>query len=58
MSSQTAKGDELFPEQDKSDSPDDAPAIIKAGSMIYKRGYGSMNLDYNVPISPESVFHQ
>ena len=49
---------QLFVEQDKSDSPGAALAIIKARSIIYKRGYGSANLDYNVPITPESVFHQ
>ena len=58
MSSQTDKVDELFAEQDRYDSPAAALAIIKAMSIIYKRGYGSANLDYNVPITPESVFHQ
>ena len=43
---------------DKSDSTGAALAIIKAESIIYKRGYGAVNLDYNVPITPESVFHQ
>lgn len=58
MNSQTDKVDELFVEREKSDSPGAALAIIKAGSIIYKRGYESVNLDYNVPITPESVFHQ
>ena len=58
MNSQTDKADELFAERDKSNSPGAALAIIKAESIIYKRGYGSVNLDYNVPITPESVFHQ
>ena len=58
MNSQTDKMDELFAKWDKSDSPGAVLAIIKAGSIIYKRGYGSVNFDYNVPITPESVFHQ
>ena len=58
MSSQTDKVDELFAAQDKSNSPGAALAIIKARSITYKRGYGSANLDDNVPITPESVFHQ
>lgn len=57
MNSQTDKMDELFVERDKSDSSGAALAIIKAGSIIYKRGYESVNLDYNIPITPESVFH-
>lgn len=58
MSSRTDKVDGLFAERDKSDSPGAALAIIKAGSIIYKRGYGSVSLNYNVPNPPESVFHQ
>ncbi|RKU14410.1 hypothetical protein C6502_00900 [Candidatus Poribacteria bacterium] len=54
----TDKVAELFVGRDKSDSPGATLAIIKAGSIIYKRGYESVNLDYDVPITPESVFHQ
>ena len=52
MKSQIDKVDE-FAEWDKSDSPGAALAIIKVGNIIYKRGYGSANLDYNVPFTPE-----
>ena len=55
MNSQTDKVAELFAERDKSDSPGAALAIIKAGNIIYKRGYGSVNLDYNLP-SPRNRF--
>ena len=58
MNSQTDKVDELCAERDKSDSSGAALAIIKARSIIYKRGYGSVNLDYNVPTTQESVSHQ
>ena len=57
MKSQTGKMDALFAEWDKSDSPGATLAIIKAGKIIYKRGYGAANLDYNVPITPESAFY-
>ena len=57
MKSQTGKVDALFAEWGKSDSSGAALAIIKAGKIIYKSGYGSVNLDYNVPITPESVFY-
>ena len=56
MNFQTDKAAELFAERDQSDSPGAALAITKAGNTIYKRGYGSANLDYNVAITPESVF--
>jgi CubicO group peptidase (beta-lactamase class C family) len=52
----TARVDKLFARWNKSDSPGCALGIVKDGQLIYKRGYGMANLDYNIPISPESVF--
>ena len=51
------KVDQLFATWDKPDSPGAAIAVIKDGAVIYKRGYGSANLEYNVPITPQTVFH-
>ncbi|MGH9844912.1 MAG: serine hydrolase domain-containing protein [Blastocatellia bacterium] len=51
------KADKLFAQWDKPDSPGCALGIIKDGKFVYKRGYGSANLDYNAPLSPESVFY-
>jgi CubicO group peptidase (beta-lactamase class C family) len=51
------KVDKLFSQWDKPDSPGCALGIIKDGKVVYKRGYGSANLDYNVPLSSESVFY-
>lgn len=51
-----AKVDEIFAQWDKPGSPGCALGVIKDGQLIYKRGYGMANLDYNIPISPESVF--
>lgn len=56
MSSIISKVDQLFTQWDKSDSPGCALAIIQNGEIIYKRGYGMANLEYNIPISPNSVF--
>jgi CubicO group peptidase (beta-lactamase class C family) len=55
-SSITARVDKLFEKWDKPDSPGCALGIVKDGQLIYKRGYGMANLDYNIPISPKSVF--
>lgn len=52
-----AKVDKLFADWDKPDSPGAAIAIIKDGAVVYKRGYGIANLEYNVPITPATVFH-
>ncbi|HEY6402847.1 MAG TPA: serine hydrolase domain-containing protein [Blastocatellia bacterium] len=51
------KVDKLFAQWDKPDSPGCALGVIKDGKLVYKRGYGSANLDYNAPLSPESVFY-
>jgi len=51
------KVDKLFAQWDKPDSPGCALGVIKDGKLIYKRGYGSANLDYNTPLTSESVFY-
>jgi len=51
------KVDKLFAQWDKPDSPGCALGVIKDGKFVYKRGYGAANLDYNAPLSLESVFY-
>jgi len=50
------KVDELFAKWDKPDSPGCALGIIKDGKFLYKRGYGMANLEYDIPITSESIF--
>jgi len=52
----TDRVDKLFAQWDKPDSPGCALGVIKDGRFIYKRGYGMANLEYNIPITSESVF--
>jgi len=52
----TVKVDELFAKWDSTVSPGAALAIIKDGEIIYKRGYGMVNLEHNIPITTTSVF--
>jgi CubicO group peptidase (beta-lactamase class C family) len=56
ISTITDKVDRLFTQWDKHDSPGCALAIIQNGEIIYKRGYGMANLEYDIPISPSSIF--
>src|SRR5262245_26658991 len=51
------KVNKLFTEWDMPGSPGCALAIVKDGQVIYKRGYGVANLEYNIPITPSSVFY-
>src|SRR5215210_4469274 len=53
----TAKVDKLFDWCNKNDSPGAAIAIIKVNKVIYKRGYGLANLEYDIPLTPATVFH-
>ncbi len=53
----TAKVDEIFAEWDKKDSPGCALGVVRGGELIYARGYGSANLDLDIPITPTSVMH-
>ena len=53
----TSQVDSLFSKYGKSDSPGCAVALIKDGTVIYKQGYGMANLEYNVPITPSTIFH-
>jgi len=48
--------DSLFSEWDKPDSPGCALGVIRDGRLIYARGYGMANLEYDVPITPKTVF--
>src|SRR5262245_7442526 len=49
--------DKLFTQWDKPDSPGCSIGVIKDGKLVYKRGFGSANLDYNAPLTSESVFY-
>ena len=51
-----AKVDQLFAEWDKPDSPGAALAVTRDGEIIYKRGYGTANLEYDIPITTTTIF--
>ncbi len=52
----TDRVDALFAGWDRAGSPGAALGIIRDGRLIYARGYGMANLEYDVPITPQSVF--
>jgi CubicO group peptidase (beta-lactamase class C family) len=51
------KVDKLFVEWNTIDSPGAAAAIIKDNMVIYRKGFGSAQLEYNIPITPSTIFH-
>lgn len=51
------KIDQLFIPWDKNDSPGAAVAVVRDGKIVYKKGYGIANLEYDIPITAKTVFH-
>jgi CubicO group peptidase (beta-lactamase class C family) len=49
--------DILFADWDQADVPGGALGIVKEGKLIYARGYGSADLEHDIPITPSSVFY-
>lgn len=50
------KIDFLFKDYNKKNSPGYAIGIVKDNKVLYARGYGSANLDYEIPITVNSSF--
>jgi len=48
--------DALFEEWDRPGSPGCALGVIQDGQFVYRRGYGSADLDHGIPLSSASVF--
>jgi CubicO group peptidase (beta-lactamase class C family) len=38
-------------------SPGLALAVVRDGNLVFKQGWGMANLEYDVPITPTTVFH-
>ncbi|HEV2666018.1 MAG TPA: serine hydrolase domain-containing protein, partial [Blastocatellia bacterium] len=53
----TAQVDKIFAPFNRPDSSGCALAVIKDGQIVYKRGYGMADLDHDIPIRPDTVFH-
>ena len=50
------KIDTLFNRFDMPNSPGCAVAVVQNGKLVHKEGYGLANLEYDIPITPTSVF--
>ncbi len=51
------KIDRLFRNYSEDDSPGAAIAVVQNGRIQYKKGYGMANLEYDIPITPSTIFH-
>jgi CubicO group peptidase (beta-lactamase class C family) len=50
------KVNRLFTQWDRPDSPGAAVVVLKNGKIVHKNGYGMANLEYDVPITPATIF--
>ncbi len=53
---QEAAVDKIFSDWNHVDEPGAAMGIFREGKIIYSRGYGLANLEYDIPIDENSVF--
>jgi len=53
---QQASIDSIFSRWDSPDSPGGTVGIIKEGKLVFAKGYGSANLDYNIPNESKTVY--
>lgn len=49
--------DQIFAPWDRPGSPGAAVAIARNGEVVYEKGYGHAQLEYDVPIQPSTIFH-
>jgi len=51
------KVDKIFERFDKTSSPGCSVGVLRDGQIVYKHAYGMANLDHDVPLKSDSVFH-
>ena len=52
----TEQVEKLFTDWNRADSPGCAVGIVKDGKLIYSKGFGTANLDFQAPNTPKTVF--
>ncbi len=49
--------DQIFQPWSARGAPGCAVSVMRGGDVLFAKGYGDANLEYDVPITPASVFH-
>ena len=49
--------DAVFADWNSLETPGASLAVLRDGIVIYRKGYGSAQLEYGVPITPSTIFH-
>jgi CubicO group peptidase (beta-lactamase class C family) len=53
----TERIDSVFHDLNQNDRPGCSMAVFRGGTIAYARGYGMANLEYDIALTPQSVFH-
>jgi CubicO group peptidase (beta-lactamase class C family) len=49
--------DDLFRTWSQPGTPGVAVAVIQHGKLVFEKGYGLANLEYDIPVTPQTVYH-
>ena len=49
--------DEVFKTWSQPGTPGTAVAVIQHGKLVFEKGYGLANLEYDIPVTPQTVYH-
>ncbi|XOV92184.1 MAG: serine hydrolase domain-containing protein [Bacteroidota bacterium] len=49
--------DSIFVEYDNRERPGAAVSVVKDGEVLFSKGYGSANLEYDIPVTSSTIFH-
>lgn len=53
----TPSVDDIFAEWNKPDSPGCTVAVIQDGQVVFQKGFGMANLEYEIPNEPGTIYH-
>ena len=53
----TKRLDDLFQTWSQPGTPGAAVAVIQHGKLVFEKGYGLANLEYDIPVTPHTVYH-
>ncbi len=53
----SGKIDQLLAPWSRPGTPGAAVAVMHDGEILHERGYGLANLEYDIPVTPQTVFH-
>jgi CubicO group peptidase (beta-lactamase class C family) len=52
-----AQTNQVFVRWDRPDSPGCVCAVMRDGEVVYSRAFGMANLEFDIPLTPQSVFY-